>query len=64
MVWYVVSSIVAFPHYISYYNELVCGSKNGYQYATDSNYDWGQDLKRLAQFVEKNDIQKINIAYF
>jgi len=64
MVWYILSSLVAFPHYISYYNELVCGSKNGYEYATDSNYDWGQDLKRLTEFVEKNNIQEITVAYF
>ena len=62
--WYVISSILAFPNYISYYNELSGGSKNGYKVAVDSNYDWGQDLKRLTQFVEKNNIQEIKVAYF
>ena len=64
MTWYIIASILAFPHYISYYNELVGGSENGYKYAVDSNYDWGQDLKRLAQFVEENNIEKINVSYF
>lgn len=64
MIWYIISSVLAFPYYISYYNELAGGSKNGYKYAVDSNYDWGQDLKRLAQFVEKNNIEKINVSYF
>ena len=30
----------------------------------DSNYDWGQDLKRLEKFVEKNKIDKIAVDYF
>ncbi|MEA3453080.1 MAG: glycosyltransferase family 39 protein [Patescibacteria group bacterium] len=64
MLWYIIASVIAFPHYISYYNELVGGSGNGYKYAVDSNYDWGQDLKRLAQFVEENNIEKINVSYF
>ena len=32
------------------------GTANGYLIATDSNYDWGQDLKRLQDWVdEKNE---------
>lgn len=42
---------VSFPYYISYYNELSGGTKNGYRIATDSNYDWGQDLGRLRAFI-------------
>lgn len=62
--WYVFSSLYVFPHYLSYYNELAGGTKNGYKIAVDSNYDWGQDLTRLADFVEKNKIEKIKILYF
>ena len=40
------------------------GPANGWKIAVDSNYDWGQDLKRLARFVEKNKIQKIAVDYF
>jgi hypothetical protein len=64
LAWYIISSLMAFPLYLSYYNELAGGSKNGYKYAVDSNYDWGQDLKRLADFVEENNIEKISVAYF
>jgi hypothetical protein len=64
MAWYILSSLMTFPHYLSYYNELAGGTKNGYKYAVDSNYDWGQDLKRLANFVDENNIQKITVAYF
>ncbi|MCH7605453.1 hypothetical protein IID24_05705 [Patescibacteria group bacterium] len=61
-VWYAGSSLAAFPHYISYYSELVGG--NGYKVAVDSNYDWGQDFHRLRQFVEENNITEIHLDYF
>lgn len=62
--WMATGTIIAFPHYLPYYNELIGGTKNGSSYIVDSNYDWGQDLKRLGKFVEKNNIQKINLDYF
>ena len=64
VVWYVVSSLLCFPHYLSFFNEVFGGSKNGYKYVVDSNYDWGQDLKRLQKFVEERNIQKIYVDYF
>lgn len=62
--WLVLSTAVAFPNYLSYYNELAGGSRNGFKYIVDSNYDWGQDLKRLQNFVQKNKIEKIAVDYF
>ncbi len=64
VLWYVVSSLLCFPHYLSYFNEAFGGPKNGYKYVVDSNYDWGQDLKRLQKFVEERNIQKIYVDYF
>jgi len=61
--WYATSSLINYPYYISYFNEIV-GTDNGYKYVVDSNYDWGQDLKRLVNWVEKNNIEKIKIDYF
>jgi hypothetical protein len=62
--WYAISSLSVFPHYLTYFNELAGGSKNGYKYLVDSNYDWGQDLKRLAEWVDSQGIKKIYIDYF
>jgi 4-amino-4-deoxy-L-arabinose transferase-like glycosyltransferase len=62
--WYIASSVMAFPHYIPYYNELAGGTQRGYEIAVDSNYDWGQDFYRLVEFVEANNIQKIHLDYF
>lgn len=62
--WYIGSSISVFPYYLSYYNELAGGTANGYRVAVDSNYDWGQGLKRLEQWVETNNIELIYVDYF
>ncbi|MBU2564591.1 glycosyltransferase family 39 protein [Patescibacteria group bacterium] len=64
LVWYAVSSLSIFPYYLTYFTELVGGAKNGHIYVTDSNLDWGQDLKRLAKWTEENNIDKIHLDYF
>ena len=52
--WIVLIPILNYPGYVSYFNESIGGSKNGYKYVTDSNTDWGQDLKRLKIFLDEN----------
>lgn len=64
LLWLALEIIFVFPHYLSYYNEFAGGTENGYKYVVDSNYDWGQDLKRLADYVEERKIKKIGIDYF
>jgi len=64
ILWQAISVASVYPHFLSYFNELVGGTKNGYIYAVDSNYDWGQDLKRLADWVDKKGIDKIYVDYF
>jgi hypothetical protein len=73
--WYALSSLSVFPYYLTHFNELVGGPKNGYLYVTDSNLDWGQDLKRLAKWTDEftppagtafagREIKKIKVDYF
>lgn len=64
MVWYVGANIFIFPSYLAYFNEFIVGPKNGYKYMVDSNLDWGQDLKRLAKWVDEKGIDKIKVDYF
>ncbi|HEY2003490.1 MAG TPA: hypothetical protein VGH44_00035 [Candidatus Saccharimonadia bacterium] len=65
MVWYGVSTLVAYPSYISYFNELIGGPGNAYKYFSDSGVDWGQDLKRLKTYVDTHqEINHIAIDYF
>jgi hypothetical protein len=63
---FVIAAIPAltYPHYLSYFNPVIGGNKNGYQYVTDSNYDWGQDLKNLKVFVEAHNNCKAGTADF
>lgn len=61
----VITVISAYPYYMSYFNILFGGPKNGYTYVTDSNSDWGQDLKRLKAYLNEHpEIDKIRIDYF
>lgn len=62
--WYVFSSLNVYPFYLSYFNEIAGGPDNGYKYVVDSNYDWGQDLKRLTRWLKENNIEKIKVDYF
>lgn len=60
---YIYSSVSVYPHYLSYFN-LVGGGENGYKKLVDSNLDWGQDLKGLAVYCRKNNINDISLSYF
>lgn len=62
--WLVISSLWIFPHYLSYFNEFIGGPKNGHLYLVDSNLDWGQDLKLLKAYMERNHIPRIRLFYF
>lgn len=64
LAWQIVAVIQIYPSFLAYFNELVGGPANGHKYVTDSNLDWGQDLRRLADFVEENNIDKIYLNYF
>lgn len=64
LAWYVAGSLTTYPHYLAYFNESIGGPKNGAKYITDSNIDWGQDLKRLAKYVDDNNINSLAIDYF
>jgi len=64
ILWQVISVTSIFPHFLAYFNELIGGPDRGYLYVVDSNLDWGQDLKRLAKWVDKQNIDKIYVNYF
>ncbi|MFC1745173.1 glycosyltransferase family 39 protein [Candidatus Riflebacteria bacterium] len=63
ILFYGYGTIMNYPHYLSYFNEFI-GPANGFHFLSDSNLDWGQDLKRLAIWVKENGIKKIKIDYW
>ena len=62
--WYLLANLSIYPSYLAYFNELKGGPDKGYLYLTDSNLDWGQDLKRLSKWVNdyNEDCDNINGA--
>jgi hypothetical protein len=65
LAYLVLKTVIAYPSYMSYFNEAAGGPNYGYHYVTDSNADWGQDLKRLKNFlVSHPEIDRIRVDYF
>lgn len=62
--WLAVACARTFPRYLSYFNELAGGSRNGYLYLADSNVDWGQDLVRLAAYARRHPGERLKLAQF
>jgi hypothetical protein len=59
-----VSSLFAFPHSLSYFNEAAGGPAKGAEFLNGSNFDWGQDLERLLQWAEDNpNARPLTVAY-
>ena len=62
--WHCVSSLIAYPSYISYFNELIGSHRNADRFLIDSNLDWGQDLRRLKRWADANGVDFIRLDYF
>lgn len=50
--------------FLAYTNEFGGGTANGYKVLVDSNYDWGQDGKKLKRWMEANGIEHISLDFF
>lgn len=61
ILWNVVGTVYAAPDFIPYFNEVAapCSSR----ILVDSDFDWGQDLKRLATVLKQRNIGFFWIAY-
>jgi len=62
--WYLLGTLRAHPHHLAYYNEAAGGPGGGYRIVADSAIDWGQDLKELRSFMERENIEAVRLAYF
>lgn len=61
---HVASSVMAFPNYIPYANELWGGPSQTHKYLTDSNSDWGQQLKSIKQYLDQRGVRECWFVYF
>jgi hypothetical protein len=57
-------SFAAFPDYIPFFNIACGGTQNGINLLGDSNLDWGQDLKLIAQWRQENPQTPLYLCYF
>jgi hypothetical protein len=64
VLFHAVSSVRAFPNYLTYANEAFGGPANTYKYLSDSNVDWGQQLKSMKHYVDEHRIRECWFAYF
>ena len=58
------SSVMAFPNYIPYANELWGGPSQTHNYLTDSNSDWGQQLKSVKRYLDQRGVKDCWFLYF
>jgi hypothetical protein len=64
MVLYAAVMLWLHPHYLAYFNLLAGGPGGGYRYLVDSNLDWGQDLKRLKVYLDRQNSDEVWLGYF
>ncbi len=64
LVWLAVTSARAHPNYLTYYHEFAGGASRGHEWLVDSNYDWGQDLGRLAQQWRSAGNPDLSLVYY
>ena len=75
--WMLAANVGIYPDHLSYFNEAACLTKNpaaigldggtrcGPLWLDDSNVDWGQSLKQVKDWVDRNaQGQRVHLAYF
>ncbi len=60
----IVTSLHAYPVYIPYANELWGGSSQTYKLLSDSNADWGEQLKATKKYLDQRGITNCWFVYF
>jgi hypothetical protein len=76
-VWLLLAAIGIYPDHLSYFNEAACvlddprklgldgGSRCGPAWLDDSNVDWGQGLKQLKDWLDRNAAgRQVRLGYF
>ncbi len=62
--WYVAGTLRTYPHFLAYFNELAGGPAGGIHYLIDSNLEWGQDIGRLAAYIDTTQPATARAAVF
>ncbi|MGD2163900.1 MAG: glycosyltransferase family 39 protein [Anaerolineae bacterium] len=62
--WLAASALSIYPHFLAYFNVIGGGPRNGWRILVDSNIDWGQDLKGLRQWMEREQVDRVKLSWF
>ena len=60
----IVTSLHAYPVYMPYANELWGGSSQTYKLLSDSNADWGEQLKATKKYLDTRGVNNCWFVYF
>jgi hypothetical protein len=63
VVWLVIGSRQTYPHYLTFFNEVVGGPTGGQRVLLDSNLNWGQELIELRDYLAREKIDSIKLSY-
>ncbi|MBS1828408.1 MAG: hypothetical protein JST93_24085 [Acidobacteria bacterium] len=55
--------LLYYPFYISYFNAASGGPKQALRYLSDSNVDWGQDIRQLRRWMHQHNIIRMGVSY-
>ncbi len=64
LLWQAITTLAARPGLLAYANEAWGGPSKTHLYLSDSNVDWGQQLKAVRQYLETHPSQPCYFAYF
>jgi hypothetical protein len=64
LAWLVLGTLRVFPFPLTHFNELAGGPRNGWRYLADSNTDWGQGYKTLAEVQRARGLGDVGLAAF
>ena len=61
---HVVPALLATPRgHLTYFNAIAGGTDRGHRVLLDSNLDWGQDLPRLADWMKRRGVARVQLGY-
>ena len=62
--WLAASTFAIYPHFLAYFNAVGGGPRNGWRILVDSNIDWGQDMEGLRDWMEREKVERVRLAWF
>jgi hypothetical protein len=64
VVWLILTTVRIYPHFLPFFNAAGGGPENGWRILADSNIDWGQDLKGLKAWMDREGIDRVSLSWF